>query len=166
VIAVGEHPAASPPVLACAERGIDEPRRGDLEALHAARERHLVLGLDQHVDVRALEADVHDAEPIAHCREDRGLAHDLVHHAPPQAPHRRHNAHHDVERVVWPDLGPRVVPRACPRTLRLAAGALALAAAPEQRLLDVPLARTLRLRRRHCFTDYHACAGCPSIRRV
>jgi hypothetical protein len=79
VVAVGEYLAA--PALACrgAERGVDVLGRGDLEALHATREGVLVLGLHQHVDVRALDAEV--------AREPFGLR-----PAPLRLPPRRNSA--------------------------------------------------------------------------
>jgi len=73
VIAVGEDLAA-PPAHAIAERGVDCPGRGDLEALHAQAERRLVLGLDEHMQVRSLDAHVNDAEPLAQRRRDRRTA--------------------------------------------------------------------------------------------
>jgi hypothetical protein len=73
VIAVVEH-LASPPPLALPERPIDVLRGRDHEPLHTLRERCLVLGLDDHVHVIPLQADVHDPEPLAHRRCDRGLA--------------------------------------------------------------------------------------------
>jgi hypothetical protein len=54
---------------------------------------------------------------------------------------------------------PRLVSFTCARALGFAPGAASLAAAPEQLLLDVPLTRTVRLRR-HAVIHYHGCAGC------
>jgi hypothetical protein len=64
VVTVGEHLAAPALALASpgAERGVDVLGGGDLEALHPPREGELVLGLRQHVDVRALDAQVNDPE--------------------------------------------------------------------------------------------------------
>jgi hypothetical protein len=95
VISIGEH-LAPPPALAISQRGVDVPRCGDLEALHPAGERGLVVGLDQHVHMSSLQADVDDPEPLAQRRRDRRIAHGLVQLAPPQAAHRRRDPHHDV----------------------------------------------------------------------
>jgi hypothetical protein len=43
------------------ERAIDPARRRDEEALHAARERIVIGRLGDQVDVRALDAEVDDA---------------------------------------------------------------------------------------------------------
>jgi hypothetical protein len=64
VIAVSEYWAAPAPVLAT-ERGIDVPGRRDLETLHAPGQSEFIFGLDQHVNVRPLDTDVHDPEPFA-----------------------------------------------------------------------------------------------------
>jgi hypothetical protein len=149
VVAVREHLAAAP-LHAVSERGVDVPGRGDLEALHPAGKRSLVLGLDEHMHVGTLQADVHDPKPLAQRRGDRGVAHRLVQLAPPQAADRRRDPHHDVQRVIRLELRPRLVPFPRARTSGLSPGAAPLAAAPEQLLLDVsPVPRALRLRRPH-----------------
>jgi hypothetical protein len=73
VIAVIEH-LASPPPLAIPEHSIDVLRGRDHEPLHPLRQRRPVLGLDDHVHVIPLQADMHDPQPLAHRRRDRGLA--------------------------------------------------------------------------------------------
>src|SRR5262249_32655098 len=56
VIAEREDVAAASP-----QRAVEPLRGGDREALHAARERALVVGLDEQVQVIRLDADVDDA---------------------------------------------------------------------------------------------------------
>jgi hypothetical protein len=154
MIAIGEYLAAAPPHT-IAERGVDVPRGRDQEALHPAGERPGVLRLHEHVDVRPLQADVHDPEPLAHRRGDRGLAQRLVHPAPPQAPHRGHDPHHHMQRVVPLEGRPCLVPLPRPRSPRLSPGPAPLAATPEQLLLDMSLSRTLR-RRHDSWVAMHA----------
>ena len=77
------------------------------------------------------------------------MAHRLVQLAPPEAPHRRDDPHHDVQRMRPLELRPSLMPFARTRPLGLSPGAPPLTAAPEQFLLDMPLACALRLRRRH-----------------
>jgi hypothetical protein len=55
-----------------------------------------VIGLDEQMNMRALQTDVHDPELLAQRRRDRGVAQRLVHRASPQAPDLRRNSHHDV----------------------------------------------------------------------
>jgi hypothetical protein len=150
VIPVGEH-AAVAPLSAVTQRGVDVPRRRDQEALHAASERSRVISLDDHVHVRALQRDVYDPEPLAQRRGDRRCAHGLVHRAPPQAAHLRHDPHHDVQRVVRLECLPGRVPLSGAYALWLPSCTAPLAAPPEQLLLDMPLARSLRLRRHARF---------------
>ena len=64
VVAIGEHPAAAPARTA-PERGVDVPRRRDQEPLHPTGKRGLVIGLDKQVNMRSLQADVYDPEPLA-----------------------------------------------------------------------------------------------------
>ena len=148
VIAVREH-LASPPLPGGAERGVDVTRRRDLEALHPAGERALVLGLDEQVDVGALQRDVHDAKPLAQGRRDRRVAHRLVHPAPPQAAYRRRDPQHHVERVVRLEVRPGRMALEGARPLRPATRAAALATAAEQVARDMPLPPTCRRRRPH-----------------
>jgi hypothetical protein len=125
---------------------VDVPRGRDQEALHAPRERALVGGFHQHVYVGPLDARMHDPDPLAHRGRDRRFAHGLVHRAAPQVADGGHDAHDDVQRVMWLERRPLLVPRSGTSALRLAPGALALAAMTEQLLLDMPLARPLRRR--------------------
>jgi hypothetical protein len=139
-IAICKDAAAPAPISALAQLCIDMPGGRDLEALEAARERLLALGLDQKVDVIALQADVHDPDAFAQRRHDRRLAERLVHVAPAQASDGRNNTQHDVERMPQLDLGPLAVWRARSVALRLAACTPAFAAVLEQLLLNVSLA--------------------------
>ena len=84
VVAVREHRAPAPQArLALADRRVEVLGGRDLEALHAPGQRQLVIGLDQQVHVRALDAELHDAEVLAQRRGQRGLAERLVHAPPP-----------------------------------------------------------------------------------
>jgi hypothetical protein len=143
VIAVREH--GTPPAPALLSQGrVDVPGRRDLEPLHASGERPLVLGLDQQVDVAALQADMDDADPLADGGDDRGLAEGAIHLAPAQAADGGHHAQDHVQRMVRLDLGPPLVRRPGALALGLATRALALATVGEQLLLHVPLPRTPR----------------------
>jgi len=110
-------PPASTPVPVRTERRVDMPRRGDLEALHAASERYLVVGLDEQVHMGPLDAEVHDAKlrPTGHgARRSTDRSVDL---GPPQVAHLWCCAQHHVQRILGVDLGPRLVPRARPRSI-------------------------------------------------
>jgi len=75
VIAIGEHGATPAwPGLALADRRVEVLGGRDLEALHPRRQRVLVVGLDEQVDVRALDADVHDPEVFPPGGGERGCA--------------------------------------------------------------------------------------------
>jgi hypothetical protein len=86
MVAVGKHRSASPwsrPALA--DRHVQMLRRGDLEALHAPREGGLVLRLDQQVNMRALDTEMHDPEVSAPRGDARCLADRLIRLPAPQA---------------------------------------------------------------------------------
>jgi len=159
VIAIGEH-AAAPRLRVATKRLVDVLRRGDREALHAARERRFVLGLDEHVDVLSLQADMDDAQPFAPRRGDRCRADRLVHVAAAQAPDCRADTHHDMQRMVRLEIRARLMPLAGANPARLSSGTSPLAAAAKQRLLDMPLA--LR-HRRHDYDVYHLLVDRQSI---
>jgi hypothetical protein len=151
VIAISEHRAAATP-RTDREHSVHMPAGRDREALHAARKRKLVLRLDEHVHVRPLDADVHDPDPLAERCRDRRLAHRLVQRPPPHVPDRGDDPQDDVQRKLRLHQRPLLVPRARAAALRFATRSLALATAPEQLLLYVPLARSPRSRR-----PCHAC---------
>jgi hypothetical protein len=151
VITIGKHLAAAP-ARTLSERGVDVPRRRDCEALHPAGERHLVIGLDEQVNMRALQADVDDPEPLAQRRGDRGVAQRLVHRAPPQAPHLRRHPHHDVQRMVRLELRPRFMSLAGTCAPGLPPCTAPLAAAPKQLLLSSPPRLATRPRRPHTIS--------------
>ena len=96
VIAIVKHAPTAPPELVGAQDRVDIARRRDLESLKTPREYLLVLGLDQHVNVVTLQRDVHDADPLSHCRDDRRFAQSPVHVAAAQTSDGRHNAQHDM----------------------------------------------------------------------
>jgi hypothetical protein len=77
VIAVGEH-SPTPTPVPDGERAVDVPGSRDLEALHPPAQRLLVVGLDEQMNMRPLNADVHDADPLAQRRGDRRVPHSLV----------------------------------------------------------------------------------------
>ena len=56
------------------QRRVDVLGRRDLKSLHATSERGLAARLDDHVDVVALNAEVHDPEPVSTDRAEGGLA--------------------------------------------------------------------------------------------
>ena len=150
VIAIGEHLAAAAP-RAIAQRGVDVPGRRDRETLHPEAMRHLVLGLDHQVHVRALQRDVNDAEPLAKRCGDGGVAQRLIHLASPQASDLRCHSHHHVQCVIRLEVRSGLMAFAGSRTLGLASGTAPLPTTAEQILLDMPLPwkAPLRLRRRH-----------------
>ena len=75
VIAIREHRAsAARPRSILADRRVEVLGGGDLEALHPRRQRALVLGLDEQVHVRALDAEMDDAEVFAAERRDQRFA--------------------------------------------------------------------------------------------
>jgi hypothetical protein len=137
VVSIDEHLAA-PPATSVAQRRIDIPRGRDLESLHAPRKRELVLGLDQQVHVRALDTDVHDPELLALRRREGRVADGLVHVSSSQIPDDGNDTEHDMQRLLRADLRALLMRRAGPRPDRLAPCALALPAASEQLLLDMP----------------------------
>jgi hypothetical protein len=94
VIAIGEELAAPP------EHPVETPGQPDLEAEHPAREAGRPLGLDDEVDVVALDAELHDAEEVAvAAREDRPSNH--AHGSkPPERPHLGDDAQRDVLRMT------------------------------------------------------------------
>jgi hypothetical protein len=61
MVAVGDHPAGAPVPSARRDRPVDLARGRDGEAPDSLRERVLALGLDNHVNVVALDTQVHDA---------------------------------------------------------------------------------------------------------
>lgn len=104
----------------------------------------------------ALEQEQHRAcEDLVRLAEDAAIelvlpsfallepyhTHRLVDLAPAKAAHFRHRPHHDVQRVVRLELRPCRMLLACAWTDRLAPGAVPLATAPEQLLLDMLPAR-------------------------
>jgi hypothetical protein len=104
----------------------------DLEALHPRRQGDLSVGLDDEVEVRALDAEVDDPEVLAARRGERRLADRLVGEPAAQVADVPDDAQHDVDRMPRGELGPYLVRRPGPR--------LALAT-------RAPLAATLRGRR-------------------
>ncbi|HEX8113515.1 MAG TPA: hypothetical protein VF516_37550 [Kofleriaceae bacterium] len=68
----------------------------------------------------------------------------LVHLAPPQAPHLGHDPHHHVQRVIRLGRRPRRVPFSGTCSPGLPPSTAALATAPKQILLHVPLPLALR----------------------
>jgi hypothetical protein len=121
VIAVSKHgTAATRPGPVLADRRVEVLGGGDLKALHSRGEGALVLGLDEQMEVIALDAEVHDPEILAPRGSQRGLANCLVRRPASQAADRADDAQDDVHRVPRLQLGPRLVGRTCTRALGLA----------------------------------------------
>jgi len=100
-----------------------------LKALHPARKGELVLGLDEQVNMRALQADVHDPDALAQASGDRRVAHGLVQCSSPHVADGCHDAQHDVQCLIRPDLRTRLMRRPGTCALRLAPCSFALTAA-------------------------------------
>src|ERR1044071_1349430 len=101
----------------------------DLKALHSSCERQLVVGLDQQVDVRSLDAELDDAEVLAPRCGERGLADGLVHASPAQVADGADYPQDDVNRVPRVEERSLLVRRAGPLALRRAPRAAPLTAA-------------------------------------
>src|SRR5512132_4313039 len=101
------------------------------EALHAPREGRLVLGLDDEVQVIALHGVVHEPERLTRGRGERAAEH-RVELAIAQPRHVLQHAQDDVHRMMALVIAPQLVALAA-RDHGLAAGTLALAAAPAVR---------------------------------
>ena len=137
MIPIREH-ASSSTAAPVSQRRVHVASDRDLEALHATRERGLVLGLDEQMHVRALDADVDHANAFADRSHDRRVAYGLVQTAAPQAADGGHHAQRDVLRVASIDRRPRLVRRASAPMRWLAPGALAPPTVTKQLLLDMP----------------------------
>src|ERR1044071_6937025 len=81
------------------------------------------------MDVRALDAELNDAEVLAQRRGERGLADRLVHAAPAQVADGADHSQDDVDRIPRMEERPFLVRRAGPGALRRPAGPAPLAAA-------------------------------------
>jgi hypothetical protein len=103
--------------------------RRDLEALHPPGQGSLVVGLDQQMDVRSLEAELDDAKVFAARSGQRGLADRLVHAAPAQIADSADHPQRDMHRVPCVQERPLPVRRARPRALRRTTGPAPLATA-------------------------------------
>jgi hypothetical protein len=75
-------------------------RRRDLKALHAARERELVVGFDDQVYMRALDAEVHDMEVCARCDRIRSSANRVVRAPAAQVADGLDDTQHDMDWVA------------------------------------------------------------------
>ena len=138
VVAVGEHHAPpARPRLALADRRVEVLGSRDLEPLHSAGQHALVAGLDQQVDVRPLDAELHDAEVLAQRRGQRGFPDRLVHAAAAQVADGAHDPQDHVNRVPGMQERPLLVRRAGPLAVRRPAGPAPLATArlPQRKLL-------------------------------
>ena len=102
-------------------------------------ERVLVVGLDDQMHVRALEAEVHDAKVFAQRGRQRGLADRLPDAAAAQAADRADRAEHDVHRVPRMQERPLLVRLARSLALRRPAGTAPLATALLGRLEQAEL---------------------------
>ncbi|HET9620313.1 MAG TPA: hypothetical protein VFP84_03025 [Kofleriaceae bacterium] len=123
MVLIGEHGAA-----ATCERGVDVPRGGDLKALHAARERDLVVGFDDQVNVGALNAQLDDPDAFVAGRDLGGSADRAEDREPTQVADVRRGAKHDVHREARGEPRTGAVRGAGARAAGLATGAASLAA--------------------------------------
>jgi hypothetical protein len=89
----------------------------DLEALHPPGERLRVVGLHQQVNMRALDAEVDDAEVLAQRRGQGRLADRLVDAAAAQVADRADHPEHHMDRVPLVVNRPGLVRRARPLAL-------------------------------------------------
>ncbi|HMG54572.1 MAG TPA: hypothetical protein VK601_13840 [Kofleriaceae bacterium] len=140
MVAIGEHRA--PPTrsgAALADRCVEVLGGRDLKALHAMRERALVVGLDQQMDVGALDAEMNDPEVLAPRGDERRLAHRMVDAAAAQVADGAHHPQHDVHGIPRVEKRPLLVRRAGPQALRWPTGTAPLAAAllPQHQLLGL-----------------------------
>jgi len=139
MVTVREHSAGAAPADALANRPVDVTRRRDLEAPHALRQRRPIVGLDEQVDVVALDRHMDDPEVIAPRCGERRLAHRVIRVTTAQVldPVGDPERHVDgVSRIVDRS---GLVPLARPRTLRGPTCPPALAAAGLQRKLGLSL---------------------------
>jgi hypothetical protein len=104
MVAVGEDGTSA--MIQCR---IDVTSGRDLESLHAARKGLLITRFDEHVNVLALNADVHDTDPLATRRDDGGAMDRGVHRSPAQAADDRGDAEHDMEWVTGFEGRPRAM---------------------------------------------------------
>ena len=93
VIAIDEHLSAVP------EPRIEPLRRRDQQALHAFAERAFVVGLDDEVDMRSLNAEMDDAEIRARQRRLQRAANRSIASPPAQSPDLRRDSHGDTNRL-------------------------------------------------------------------
>ncbi len=73
-----------------------------------------MLGLDEHVDMVSLQADMDDPDVLAERGGDRGTAHRLIQRTATEAADLRHDAHHDVQRLIGLEVRPPTVPLSGP----------------------------------------------------
>src|ERR1043166_2221914 len=154
MIPISKYLSTPPPISIFPQQRIDIPRHRDLKPLHSPGKCLAVLRLGEHMNVRPLDAQMHDPEPLAHRGHDRRRSHPLVHRPPTKTPDGVDHPHHHMQRVIRLDHRPSVMPFSSSLRLRLPPCPLALPAVPEQLLLHVSLARPLRPRRLHllCIT--------------
>jgi hypothetical protein len=86
-----------------------------LEALHPQRQRTLVVSLDQEMDVRSLQAEVHDPEVLTARSRERRFTDRLIRAPPAQIADCIDHAQYDVNRIPSMEKWPLLV--RCPRPL-------------------------------------------------
>ena len=126
------------------ELAVETTRGRDLEPLHAASERELVIGFDEEVDMRALEAEVDDPEVVAPRGGVERVAERVVGARAAEVPDGGHDTHDDVHGLARREPRASLVAFARTQPAGRPAGAVALAAAAlavlvelRQRELDV-----------------------------
>jgi hypothetical protein len=109
-VAIWKHvPSSARPRLAFADRRVEVLGGRDLKSLHPRRQRLLVLCLDDQMDVRALDADVHDTEILAPGCRQRCFADRLVHTAAAQVADGADGAQYHVDRIPLVQAGSLLV---------------------------------------------------------
>src|ERR1041384_2338547 len=101
------------------------------------------------MNMRPLQADMHDPDPLANRCDDRRVPERLVQLASAQATDSWNDPQHHMQRLRRLDLRPLPMQRTCTRSLRFASGAPALAAVAKQLLLRRLLPTSARARLGH-----------------
>ena len=110
VVAIGEHGAAPAwPRLALADRRVEVLGGRDLEALHPQRQGRLVVGFDEQVNVRALDAEVDDPEILAPGGRERRFPDRAIGEPAAQVADRADDAQDHVDWVPREELGSGLV---------------------------------------------------------
>src|SRR5215475_9149068 len=100
VVAIGKYRASPARAgLAPANRCVEMLGGRDLEALHPQGQCLLVLGLDEQVEMAALNADMHDPKVVAPRRGEGGFADGAIGDPAPQVADYANDAQNHVNRM-------------------------------------------------------------------